>query len=226
MNLYLKKGLSKIRYQLRLFYRIYLKRDIVTINAQKWFKEKGDDHLRLNYPLHGESVVFDIGGYLGNWSQKIVEKYNPYIFIFEPVPKYYTEIINKFKTNSKARCYNFGLSNKNEDIQIAINEDRSSVFTKGKDLVNIYLKDIYEFLIDQGVDRIDLIKINIEGGEYPLLDRMIEKNIIEKCRNIQIQFHTFYPNAKQRREIIRNALQKTHYTTYDYPFVWENWGKK
>ena len=90
----------------------------------------------------------------------------------------------------------------------------------------MYLKDIFSFLNKEGINKIDLIKINIEGGEYPLLKRMIETNIIEKCNDIQVQFHNFYPNAITLRNEIRDSLQKTHFLTYDYPFVWENWRKK
>lgn len=39
------------------------------------------------------------------------------------------------------------------------------------------------------IDDIGLMKINIEGGEYELLERMIELGIINKVKDIQIQFH-------------------------------------
>jgi hypothetical protein len=71
-----------------------------------------------------------------------------------------------------------------------------------------------------------LIKLNIEGGEYPLLTRMINTDIVEKCRDIQVQFHNCVPDAEAMRLQIRNALSRTHFLTYDYPFVWENWRRK
>ncbi len=37
----------------------------------KWRKANGDGTLRLNYPLTPDSVVFDLGGYVGDWAQQI-----------------------------------------------------------------------------------------------------------------------------------------------------------
>ena len=49
---------------------------------------------------------------------------------------------------------------------------------------------------------------------------------INIINDIQVQFHTFYPDASHRREKIQQELMKTHVLTYNYDFVWENWVKK
>ena len=36
---------------------------------------------------------------------------------------------------------------------------------------------------------VDLIQINIEGDEYPLLENMLKTGLINKFKNIQIQYH-------------------------------------
>ncbi len=207
-------------------YMLLIKRDPYTLTVHRWFKDKGDSTLRLDYPLTEDSVVFDIGGYKGEWAQKIAERYNPYICIFEPVPKFYSLIIEKFKKNPKVSIFNFGLFDKNRVEKLSINHDSSSIYRSSENIIEILLVDIFEFLNKTGIEKIDLMKINIEAAEYPLLRRMIDKKIVERCHDIQIQFHTFYPNAIQLRDEIREALRETHFITYDYPFVWENWRKK
>ena len=67
------------------------------------------------------------------------------------------------------------------------------------------------------------MKINIEGAEYDLLDHLIETGFIANIINLQIQFHEFVPNAKERMENIQKRLEKTHALTYQHEFVWENW---
>ena len=42
---------------------------------QRWFRDKGDQTLRLNYDLNEHSVVFDLGGYEGQWSADIFQRY-------------------------------------------------------------------------------------------------------------------------------------------------------
>ena len=70
------------------------------------------------------------------------------------------------------------------------------------------------------------MKINIEGDEFPLLESMLENNLITYVTDIQVQFHQFIPNAVARRELIHKKLSETHKLTYNYEFVWENWQKK
>lgn len=36
---------------------------------QRWRKENGDYTHRVNYDLNEDSIVFDVGGYKGEWAQ-------------------------------------------------------------------------------------------------------------------------------------------------------------
>ena len=176
--------------------------------------------------LSEHSIVFDVGGYKGEWSQQIAERYNPYIHIFEPVPQFFHLITSKFSQNLKISTYNFGLFGENTTAPISIGGESSSIYKLTNEEVEISLMDIDDFLIRNGIQQIDLIKINIEGAEYSLLQRMINQRIVERCQDIQVQFHKFYPRAVELRDEIRSSLQSTHYLTFDYPFVWENWRRK
>ena len=71
-----------------------------------------------------------------------------------------------------------------------------------------------------------MLKINIEGGEYDLLESILESNIQNKIINFQIQFHDFVPNSEIRMKKIQDKLSQTHQITFNYPFVWENWKLK
>jgi len=194
--------------------------------VRRWFKDQGDSTLRLDYPLTEDSVVFDVGGYMGEWSRQIATRYNPYIYIFEPVPKFYISIVEKFKDNPKVSVFNLGFSDTTKIDAILLDNDGTSLYGSGGEKIDVSLVDIDQFFREHHITGVDLMKINIEGEEYTLLKRMLNKGIVEKCGNLQIQFHTFYPNAIKLRDKIRAALKRTHTLTYDYPFVWENWRKE
>ena len=83
--------------------------------------------------------------------------------------------------------------------------------------------EVYILWDTLNITNINLLKINIEGGEFPLLFELIKNNKIKNIKNLQIQFHNFVPNAKILREEIRSVLNQTHHLTYDYYFIWENW---
>ena len=44
-------------------------------NIDDWFKNDGDNTLRIDYNLNNTSLVIDLGGYYGEFSQKIYDKY-------------------------------------------------------------------------------------------------------------------------------------------------------
>lgn len=45
------------------------------------------------------------------------------MYIFEPVREYYDILKNKYRNNDKIKIFNFGLSNKNEEISIGKSHD-------------------------------------------------------------------------------------------------------
>ncbi|MFQ6601615.1 FkbM family methyltransferase [Flavobacterium sp. C3NV] len=192
--------------------------------VQPWFAVNGDDTLRLNYDLNSDSVVFDVGGYKGEFAAGILCKYDSNIYVFEPIKVFFEIIKNKFVQNKKVNAFNFGLAGKDADLQISLSDNSSSVYLKGEKTETIKLKSIVEFLNTYNIKNVDLIKINIEGGEYELLESLISNNLINVFKNIQVQFHDFLiENAKERMNEIQQNLSKTHKLTYQYEFVWENW---
>lgn len=224
---YWARVMRGIHARMRGAIQVYLFRNPVAIANRRWFKEKADQSLRINYPLSDSSVVFDLGGYHGDWSSHIYSKYSPSIYIFEPVSEYAELIRRRFGAEAKIRVFNFGLGPANSEIILNLAEDSSSAFrSPGSLLEKVRICDITAFLTAENIARVDLIKINIEGGEFELLRRMLDAGIVSKFINLQIQFHEFVPNAWSLRNSIRHELSKTHKLTYDFPFVWENWRKR
>ena len=191
-----------------------------------WIRDKGDKTLRLDYNLNSTSIVFDLGGYEGQWASDIFSMYCCFIHVFEPVIEYANNIESRFSQNSKIFVHKFGLSNQSLASKISINLDSSSLFHENnKNCQQIQLIKASDFINDYRIEKIDLIKVNIEGGEYDLLEFLIDSNYIEIIDNIQVQFHNFIENYEILYEKIKNELEKTHHLTYNYPFIWENWEK-
>ena len=193
---------------------------------QRWLNDKGDQTLRYDYPLDHTAIIFDLGGYEGQWSKIIWNRFEPTVYIFEPVNSFYQTIEDdpKCAMFKKFKC---GLGKRTEDIEINISRDGSSIFTnEGNDTETISIVDIKEFIDAHNIHTIDLMKINIEGAEYDLLERIIEIGFLDKINHIQIQFHPWVDNYVERRENIINVLKKTHLCKYNYEMIWESWSIK
>jgi hypothetical protein len=88
------------------------------------------------------------------------------------------------------------------------------------------LIDAARYLDESPTKEFDLVKLNIEGGEYALLERLIATEHIKRIRDLQVQFHLNVPNARRRYRSIARALRKTHRLAWRYPFVWESWTRR
>ena len=189
------------------------------------YRKSNGESKRIDYKLGPESLVFDVGGYRGDFASEIYERYKCQIWIFEPVLSFHNFMESRFKENEKIRLFNLGLDRETRTTSISMGMDRSSY---ERDLgeekfEEVHLKNVVEFIKENSVLHIDLMKINIEGAEYELLDKLLESELHKIITNIQIQFHDFVPFAKARRDAIREKLAETHILCWDYPFVWESW---
>lgn len=213
---------NKIVKNLRLFFP-----DKQTKRGIPWIKANGDLTLRLNYEeLTSESIVVDLGGYQGQWTSDIYSKYQCKVYVFEPIDRFFKFIKNRFKTNKRITVFCVALGNTDKEEIIFEKADGSSVIRKGGIPSTIIIRKFDGMMKELNIQKIDLLKINIEGGEYDLLDYILETGWVHKINNIQVQFHEFFPEAKKRMKKIHDALSDTHYTTYQLEFIWENWKKK
>ena len=202
----------------------------LTLNTRevvRWFRDNGDNTHNVNYDLNEDSIIMDLGGYTGVWIQQMVDKYNPNVYVIEPLPEFYNKLEERFKDNSKVTLKNVGVGTENGDGVIYINGDGSSSNNIGGEAVTIQLETMETLLNEWGLESVDLLQVNIEGDEYPLLEQIIENGVINKFKNIQIQFHLGVENEVVRRDQINKGLINNGFKNkFNYPFVWEGWTKE
>jgi len=146
--------------------------------------------------------------------------------IFEPNLDFYKNIQSRFLKNKNVQVFNFGLAEIDKIEKLSQMENSSSIFIDCEDYLEIQLKCAKNFIQNNMITNVDLIKINIEGSEYEFLETLIDNELIHLFDNIQVQFHDFVPNAVERMMKIQMEISKSHYLTYNYEFVWENWKRK
>jgi len=190
-----------------------------------WNQRGLDRTLRLEYELDERSVVLDVGGYEGQWASDIFAMYRCQVHVFEPVAPQAERIAKRFAKNDSIKVHEFGLAATTRSAIIGLEGDASSTLGSRQSgpRDEIRLVAIDSFLDDAGLTEIDLMKLNIEGGEYELLEHLLDRGLIARFRNIQVQFHDFLPDARSRMRAICERLRETHHPTYQVEFVWESW---
>ena len=193
-----------------------------------WDLKKGDKTLSMDYPLDENSIFIDVGGHLGNFSHNIYKKYKCTIYAFEPLKNNFDKMAKNLSSFPKIICVNSALSNFDGETYISSLGASSSLFDRNEGGVSskISVKSFSTFVKEENLEIIDLVKMNIEGSEYELLDEIIESGCINKIKYLQIQFHNFVNDAPRKRKDIRNKLKLTHINKFNYPYIWERWDIK
>jgi len=187
------------------------------------------EEMRYEYPLTPESIVVDVGAYLGVFSKEIARRYKCTVLAFEPVTTFREQIpeINGvliFPVGIEGASAVRGFQNMK--LGFAISNDGTGRYSSGPAMEIVQTVNLIEFLNALGVDDVALLKLNIEGMELEVLEDLIQRQQLTRFDNIQVQFHPVIPDAEARRNSIVKELFKTHEPTYCYPWVWENYRKR
>lgn len=181
------------------------------------------EELRLTYPLSPSSLVVDAGGYKGDWAAEISRRYGCEVHVFEPVGEYHRRIVERFARNTQIVVHHAGLSNEDCSVEFGIQNDSTGRFATAEERERVRLLDAA--LVVAGMGDIDLMKLNIEGSEFPVVERLISSDMIGRVRDLQVQWHACAPDAHSRFDELQVALARTHFLTFDSQWVWQNWRK-
>jgi FkbM family methyltransferase len=197
----------------------------------RWLRDlQANPDLPYEAPLDASSVVFDCGAFVGDWSAKIAEKYDPSLYLFEPNPGCFPGLYERFSGNAKVRCFEYGLHDADARRPLVQTGPGSSVFPEtmapNAPTSIVDVRDVLGVMDEIGCSHVDLVKLNIEGGEYEVLERLLETGRIRDIRCLLVQFHEWRERAYARRWRIRRALRQSHDLDWDYPFIWEKWTRR
>ena len=191
----------------------------------KWYAADGDRVLRIGtLDLTADSVVFDLGGYDGSYTTEVFLRFGCTVHMFEPCRSFFDPVHERLHRNPRLKLYPFGLGGRTRTERIAINAAGTSIFRQSEQTEAIELVRAADFFARESIPEVTLLKVNIEGGEYELLDHLIETGLIRRMRDVQVQFHEdVLPDADRRMRAIHAELAKTHRITWQHEWIWENW---
>ena len=223
-----KQLIDFLEFKFHLYRHAYLKDLFHKIRVKDFMSE--DERKLFDIELKPNSVIFDVGGYEGNFTNRLLHK-NPksFFYIFEPIYKFYKSIKKKFENVDNVFVFSFGLSDEDKTIPLELNFDRTS-HNGVLDLDSQYelsnLKSISNFIIEKKIEQIDLLKLNVEGAEYEILDNLISNNLLGKVKTLLIQFHLNQTIDYSKYKILKNKILKTHNCEFESIFVWEKFTLK
>jgi FkbM family methyltransferase len=171
------------------------------------------------------SIVLDVGAFVGEWSEQISNRYGSTIYAFEPNPSALPALARRLANRPNVVRLEYGLGAADYTATMILAGPGSSIYSVDPELdtAEVQIRDVVGVLDELGIREVDLLKVNIEGGEYDLFDRLIESDWLPRVRLVSVQFHEWHPKAYRRRRAIRRALARSHTEVWCYPWVWEYW---
>ena len=143
------------------------------------------------------------------------------IVAFEPVEKYCEEFVSTNKGHDY-QLHRIGLSNKSKELSIEDTGLSTSLESDG-DLV-VRIEDIRDHV--KNFDKIDIVKMNIEGSEYECIEALIDSGLMSRVKSLMVQFHGTekeVADSVSRWAATAVKISDTHNLDWSYPFIWEKW---
>ncbi|TDX84620.1 FkbM family methyltransferase [Epilithonimonas xixisoli] len=191
----------------------HLKKEISI--SKKWFgNDYGGFFVATDF-VDENSVVYSFGiGEDVSFDTEIIKKYNANVYGFDPTPKS-VKWISEQTLPEKFRFYDFGMSDKtgmatfyfpkNPDFVSGSVVEQSNIdLENGIDVQLKTLDDTAHFL---GHQKIDILKMDIEGSEYDVLENIVKSEIF--IGQILIEFHDrFFENGKEKTLRVLKILKE------------------
>ena len=175
---------------------------------------------RYDYKLTPDSLVWDVGGFKGDFAVEVFRRYGCNIVCFEPV--FHTELAKRLRAlGPRVKVFPHGLGRSNRTEVWNVRGDSTGAFSpldeRGKEEVAI--RDIEELLVAD----VGLMKLNVEGMEFEILETLFQRGLLTRFKNIQVQFHDCAIQAKERYASLQRLLARTHHLTLYAGWVWQSW---
>jgi len=189
-----------------------------------FWRAGGNAMLWSDIPVSSDTVVVDAGGFEGSWSKEMLVRYGCRVLIVEPVPDYARHLRDIFGRNDRVEVVQGALFGRDGKATIGVGAESSGVFlSTAAKTVTVPLLDVARVFRERDLTEVACFKLNVEGSEYDILDRLIEARLIHRVRSLVVQFHGNVPDHVARRAAIQRSLAHTHEKLFDFAFVWECW---
>lgn len=159
-----------------------------------------ESQLELNFYkkiIKNESIVFDVGARDSNIP---LLNDNAFYYLFEPIIFNYNNLIGRFKDKNNVIIENVCLSNKNETTQIYVESESIHRRTdyryvwdtvqphrvKNGDTETIKCTTLKEYIENNNIKKIDVLKIDVEGYECNVIEGLFEH--IEKVQCVVFEY--------------------------------------
>lgn len=202
------KALLKMRNGTKLFVR-----SGTTDLAEAIIVNSNTEYPSRYYPINKNPIIVDVGGGIGEFTvfvEKMCQPLKPIIYSIEPDEENYKIMIDNLRLNNLPidNCHKIALSHRTGIANLLITKQVDShklINVKTKDTVNVQTLTLHDFVARNKLQKIDLLKIDIEGEEHKLINEAISF-IKTSVRLLMVEVHNLNKesNIKTFQKFVRS----------------------
>lgn len=174
--------------------------------GKQWIGNSYGGFYLANNSINKDSIIYSIGiGEDVSFDLEIIEKYNCKVFAFDPTPKS-VNWVNKNVSNNNFNFSPTGISKEKgsrlfylpkDNKHVSGSLEKISTVNKEK-AVELEFDTLKNQMIKNKHHKIDLLKMDIEGSEYDVIDFILNEKI--EIDQILVEFHP---------HLVQNGRKKT-----------------
>ena len=178
----------------------------------------------FDWPLKPEHTVIECGAFHGRWALEIMQRANPTLHMFEPQRWLEPELKSTFKGWKKAHVHMYGLGTETRPAWLWEVGNDGATFVANADARDegqvFEMREIRQAFLEIGLGAIDLMLMNIEGGEYTLVPHMFQQGIYPRW--FMVQMHLKFGNEKD----LCRKIEEHYRLLWDYGSILRAWERR
>ncbi len=142
--------------------------------------------------ISSKDIVYSVGvGTDISFDLQLIKKFGVTVFAFDPTPKS-IDWLKQQQIPSNFKPFPIGLANYTGEADFYLPENEHHVSAtmiskQSRNVVRVNVKTLGDIMKELGHSSIDLLKMDIEGAEYDVIDDILNQEI--EVRQLLIEFH-------------------------------------
>lgn len=182
------------------------------------------------------SVIFDVGARFGAVS-RIYRQIFPTanIYAFEPFPESFKRLSETTSADNHIHCFNTAISDKsgeellhvnkftaaNSTFRTAQSESVLNEICKTQDTLSVKAITINDFMNEKKIDQIDILKLDIQGGELKALKGA--ENLLKNGKIIMIYAEVSFINIYESQPLFHDVAKFLYSFGYRIIDIYNPW---